>query len=37
MRAYETYHMKKKKPVTRAGYLSRKPAGLASLEVEQVE
>ena len=27
----ETYHMKKKKPVTRAGYLSRKPAGLATL------
>ena len=29
--AAKTYHMKKKKPVTRAGYLSRKPAGLASL------
>uniref|UniRef100_A0A0A9F6F2 Uncharacterized protein n=1 Tax=Arundo donax TaxID=35708 RepID=A0A0A9F6F2_ARUDO len=27
---FRKYHMKKKKPVTSAGYLSRKPAGLAS-------
>jgi hypothetical protein len=27
----QTYHMKKKKPVTRAGYFSRKPTDLASL------
>jgi hypothetical protein len=30
-RSWNAYHMKKKKPVTRAGYFSAKLVGLASL------